>query len=80
MSNKSESHGVSNPSHYNQGIIECIDAIAAALSPEELSGFIKGNVIKYLWRANHKGNSIQDVEKAAWYLEWWLSQIKQEKI
>lgn len=52
-----------HPSHYNQGSVECIDAISSALSPDELSGFIKGNVIKYLWRNNHK-NGIEDLKKS----------------
>ena len=64
---------IDHPSHYNSGEIECIDAIASALTPEELEGFIKGNVIKYLWRANLKGKS-EDLQKAQWYLSWYLSQ------
>jgi hypothetical protein len=41
----------------------------AALTREEFIGLLKGNVIKYLWRANHKGNAAQDYAKAAWYLD-----------
>jgi hypothetical protein len=59
---------VNHPSHYNQGGIECLDAIQAALSPEEFRGFLRGNVIKYLWRAPHKGGS-DDYKKAEWYLQ-----------
>lgn len=58
---------VNHPSHYNASDIECIDAIRAALTPEEFRGFIKGNVIKYCWRSNHKAGD-QDLEKAHWYL------------
>lgn len=81
MSSKSENNGASNhPDHYNHSNIECIDAIASALNESELEGFIKGNVIKYVWRSNHKGGQ-QDIEKAAWYLNWWLDieTKKQEK-
>lgn len=35
---------VNNPAHYNNGEIECIDAIASALSLDELKGFVRGNV------------------------------------
>ena len=56
---------VNSPSHYNHGEIECIDAIASALSLDELKGFVKGNVIKYLWRANRKEKEIEDLKKSA---------------
>ena len=42
-----------NPEHYRQGGIECIDAIEAALTPEEFRGYCKGNAMKYIWRMNH---------------------------
>lgn len=64
-----------HPSHYNQGSVECIDAISSALSPDELSGFIKGNVIKYLWRNNHK-NGLEDLKKAKWYLDWYINKLE----
>jgi Protein of unknwon function (DUF3310) len=60
---------VNHPDHY-QGGFECIDAIAAALTEEELRGFIKGNAIKYVWRSNLKGGS-EDLAKAEWYLNWY---------
>jgi len=58
---------VNHPPHYNQAGIECIDAIAAALSPEELRGYYKGNVLKYTWRERYK-NGIEDLKKAQFYL------------
>lgn len=58
---------VNNPPHYRQGDIECIDAIRAALTPEEFRGFCKGNVIKYAWRERHKGGD-ESLLKASWYL------------
>ena len=59
---------VNNPSHYNQGDIEAIDAIEAALSKEEFRGYLRGNSIKYNWRCRHKGGA-EDVKKAMWYLD-----------
>jgi hypothetical protein len=56
-----------NPEHYRQGEIECIDAIEAALTPEEFRGYCKGNVLKYTWRERHKGEATS-LAKAAWYL------------
>ncbi|QJC52741.1 DUF3310 domain-containing protein [Paenibacillus albicereus] len=64
---------VNHPSHYNAGGIECIEAIRAALTPEEFRGFVKGNAIKYCWRSNHK-NGDEDIKKAAWYINDYLKQ------
>lgn len=59
---------VNHPSHYTNGDIECIDAIKAALTPEEFRGFCKGNAIKYVWRERLKGGG-QDLAKAGFYLD-----------
>jgi len=45
---------VNSPPHYTQASIECIDAIAAALSEDEFRGFCKGNALKYIWRSELK--------------------------
>ena len=58
---------INHPDHYNAGAVECIDAIEAALTPEEFAGFCKGNAIKYLWRMNHKGGR-ESLAKARWYV------------
>lgn len=57
---------VNHPPHYKQGDIECIDAIRAALTPEEFRGYCKGNMLKYIWRERHKGGD-ESVKKAQWY-------------
>lgn len=59
---------VSEPPHYRQGSIECIDALQAALTPEEFRGALKANVLKYVWRERHKGG-VESLRKAAWYLD-----------
>jgi len=59
---------INQPEHYTAGSIECIDAIEAALTPDEFIGFLKGNAIKYIWRCRHKGG-LQDIQKAAWYVD-----------
>lgn len=58
---------VNHPKHYTSGGIECIQAIEAALTPEEMKGFLKGNIIKYTWRERHKGG-VESLAKAQWYL------------
>ena len=59
---------VQRPAHYNQSGIECIDAIAASMTPVEFQAYLKGNVQKYLWRYQHK-NGVEDCRKAQWYLD-----------
>ena len=58
---------VNHPEHYTSGSVECIDAIQAALTPEEYRGFLKGNVIKYTWRERMKAG-VESLQKAQWYL------------
>jgi len=58
---------VNSPAHYNQGEIECIDAIKAVLG-ENFEYYLHGNALKYLWRFRYKGG-IQDLEKCEWYLK-----------
>jgi len=62
-----------HPAHYNQGKIECIEAIKSALTPEEYRGFLKGNILKYVWRERHKGG-IESLQKAQVYLGWLLDE------
>lgn len=63
---------VNHPSHYTLGGIEVIDAIEAwAL------GFHLGNVVKYVARSSHKGATVQDLEKARWYLDRAIERAKQ---
>jgi len=66
---KNESVDVVNqPPHYKVGGIETIDYLQAKLSPEAFKGFLHGNTLKYLSRADHKGNTAEDFKKAQWYL------------
>ena len=58
---------VNSPPHYNEGGIECIDAIEASMSQEAFRGYLKGNMLKYLWRYENKGGK-EDLDKANWYL------------
>lgn len=57
---------VNHPAHYNShpSCVECID-IAENL------GYNLGNCFKYLYRAPHKDNRRQDLEKARWYFMRW---------
>lgn len=58
---------VDKPAHYASGEIECIDAIKAQMSKEEFQGYLRGNVVKYMWRWRQKGG-VESLRKADWYL------------
>lgn len=57
---------VNSPDHYTSGQVECIDAIQSALTIDEYRGYLKGNILKYIWRERLK-NGAQDVQKSVWY-------------
>ncbi len=59
---------VNQPPHYKQGEVECIDAIKSALSESEFRGFLKGQVIKYVWRERNKCKE-EDLAKAQFYMK-----------
>ena len=67
---KVNSDPVNHPSHYTAGGIECIDAIAAALTShaDPMDAWLTGNIIKYLWRWPMK-NGVEDLKKAKFYLD-----------
>lgn len=54
--------------YYNKQGVSCFEVLKRIMSPEELEGFCKGNIIKYLWREKDKGGT-DDLLKARWYLE-----------
>ena len=55
---------VNHPPHYTShpSGVECIEIT-------EHMNFCIGNAIKYLWRADEKGNDIEDLQKAEWYIQ-----------
>ena len=60
---KALTDNVNHPPHYKAGGIETIDFIEAKSLNYNL-----GNVVKYITRADHKGNKLEDLQKAQWYL------------
>jgi hypothetical protein len=70
-SNKSsKSDMVNHPTHYKAGGIETIDFIEA-----KNLGYHLGNVVKYVSRADFKGNKLEDLQKAKWYLDRAISNL-----
>ena len=70
---------VNNPSHYNTGGIECIDAMEAMLSTEEFIGYLRGNGLKYRWRFRYK-NGMEDLRKAEWYEKKLLTFVIEKEV
>ena len=61
---------VNHPEHYQKpGIPECIDIIEAL---GWTKGFCLGNALKYIYRAEDKGNELEDLKKARWYLDRYI--------
>jgi hypothetical protein len=55
---------VNHPKHYSEhpSGIECIQIT-------EHMGFNLGSAIKYIWRCDLKSDAIEDLLKAAWYIQ-----------
>lgn len=66
-----ESDPVNHPEHYKTGGIETIDFIEG-----KNLGYNLGNVVKYITRSDHKGNKLQDLQKAQWYLNREISKAQ----
>ncbi len=58
-----EKDNVNHPKHYtaHKSGVECIQIT-------EHMNFNLGNAVKYVWRADEKGEAIEDLKKAAWYI------------
>lgn len=70
---KPESDPVSHPSHYTShpSGIECIQVT-------EHMPFCIGSSIKYLWRAGLKGDAIEDLRKARWYIDREIQRLQSD--
>lgn len=64
------SNVIDHPSHYNRGKIEVIDFIE-----DQGLSFHLGNVIKYIARAGSKGDKLEDLKKARWYLDRYINEV-----
>lgn len=69
--------GTATPDYYKAGGFETIDYLHAFLTEDEFNGFCKGNIIKYVSRANRK-NGIEDIRKARDYLRYLITSMKGE--
>tara|TARA_R100001443_G_scaffold43962_1_gene56923 strand:- start:3549 stop:3785 length:237 start_codon:yes stop_codon:yes gene_type:complete len=65
---------VNHPPHYTKGI-EVTDFIASWQMD-----FIRGNVIKYVTRCPYKGNTVEDLKKARWYIDDLIDKLEKGEI
>ena len=72
--NNQMSDPVNNPIHYttHPSGIDCIQI-------SEHFNFCLGNAIKYIWRAGQKGERLEDLEKARWYIEREIKRVKKHE-
>jgi hypothetical protein len=66
---------VNRPAHYTHGKWEVIDVLEEFFGEDPLLW----QVGKYIMRHEHKENSIQDLEKAKWYLERKINKLKEQQ-
>lgn len=62
---------VNHPKHYNMGRFEVIDVIE-----DWQLNFHLGNAVKYIARAGHKGNKLEDLKKSHWYLDREIARLE----
>jgi hypothetical protein len=69
---------VNNPTHYshNRKGIECIQAIEACMTKEQFIGWLKGQVMKYIWRFEYKQKPLEDCKKAEFYLKRLIKELE----
>ena len=69
---------IQNPAHYTGGKTEAIDIIEDAISHASSveSGFLQGQVLKYMLRMWLKNNPLEDAKKAQWYLTRLIKQMR----
>ena len=76
MANKSFFDKVNSPSHYLKGKKETIEVISDCMTSDEYHGYLKGNILKYVSRYKFKGEPLQDLKKAEWYLKRLIMEVE----
>jgi hypothetical protein len=66
---------VNAPAHYLHGRKETIDVITDCMTNDEFHGYLKGNILKYVSRYKFKGEPLEDLEKAQWYLNRLIQEV-----
>jgi len=77
---KNAPEAVNHPKHYTSLGATCEECGAdiECIQISERFGFCLGNVIKYTWRAELKGKTLEDLQKAVWYLNREIERRKRD--
>ena len=67
---------VNSPAHYAGDNIEAIVYMKDNMDPQMFMGYLEGNAKKYLHRWRRKGKPLEDLQKAAWYLNRLIDEVK----
>ena len=72
---KAVKDNVNHPPHYTKhpSGVECI-------AVTEHMNFNIGNAVKYLWRAGEKGNLVEDLQKAVWYINREIERVGKKNV
>ncbi len=54
---------------------ETIDVITDCMTSDEFHGYLKGNILKYVSRYKFKGEPLEDLQKAQWYLNRLIQEV-----
>ena len=73
--NERKHDNVHSPSHYKHGKKETIEVIRDCMTSDEYHGYLKGNVLKYVSRYKFKGEPLEDLQKAQWYLNRLIKEV-----
>lgn len=81
MSPEATADSVNHPAHYNAGPVEVIDIIeqAVAQAPDPVNAGLQWQCLKYLLRMWLKDNSLQDAQKARWYLNRLIDKLEAQR-
>ena len=82
MHDEAQHDPVERPRHYNNGSVECIDAMKAMTDGSLVrphASHLWQTAFKYLWRWPYKAKRLEDLRKCAWYLQRLIETIEKEE-
>lgn len=80
MAQMSGGDSIIRPKHYHKGGIDVIGFARLKFNPEQLEGFFRINALKYLTRYDEKGQALDDLRKAQFYVNALVEMYEQHEI
>ena len=66
------------PKHYTEGPIECIETVNAMTEQNGEGAYHRGSIVKYLWRCFDKGDALNDLKKARWFINDLIERLEKK--